>query len=266
MMARAAFFLEELSLVNTQLTKQQGVTLFTVLTMGGSQVKKLHIQYNDLSTVRPGLLAKAVNLLEEVWMGGTQLTVKQLEAILIVIGKGQSSLKELDIGENNLTTLDPRFLAGAMKRLKNLIIEETQLTVEQAEAICMAICEADCEVMNLEIGWDNWSIVNPVLLARTLVKLEDVYLDYTHFTKQQKDAIFAAIIKEDSWLKKLILSSKDLSTLSPSLIDMDVSVKMLRRGTARWWEKRQRQLDFVFLCFLDLICLLYLGLVLFYFC
>ena len=63
------------------------LALFTVLSMGGSQVKKLYIQYNYLSTLRPGLLARAVNLLEEVWTGGTEFTVKHMEAILIGIGK-----------------------------------------------------------------------------------------------------------------------------------------------------------------------------------
>ena len=111
---------------------------------------------------------------------------------------------------------------------------------------------------NLNIDANNLSRVNPDLLARTVVKLEDVGLDFTKFTKQQKDAIFAAIIKEDSWVKKLNLSSKDLSTLSPSLIDEDVSVKMLKRVADRWWKKRQRQLKFVFL-FLYLIVLLFLG-------
>ena len=59
------------------------------------------------------------------------------------------------------------------------MVEETQLTVEQVEAICVAICEGDCEVVNLEIGGNNLATVNPDILARTLVKLEDLELDYT---------------------------------------------------------------------------------------
>ena len=181
----------------------------------------------------PSLLARAVNMLEEVWISGTELTVKQLEAILIDICKGQSSLKELDIAGNNLT-------------------------VEQVEAICAAICEGDCKAKVLDIGLENLSRVNPDLLARAVVKLEYMELDYTMFTKQQKDAIFATIIKGDSWLKKLNLSSKNLITLSPSLIDSAVSVNMVRKVTAKWWKKRQRKLEY-FVVFLELMVILFLG-------
>ena len=145
-----------------------------------------------------GVLTRAVNILEEVWISNTELTVKQLEAILIGICKGQSSLKELDIAGNNLTTLDACFLAGATKKLQYLIIEETQSTLEQGEAICVAICDGDCQAKALDIGLENLSRVNPDLLARALVKLEYTELDYTKLTKQQKDAIFATNIKGES--------------------------------------------------------------------
>ena len=38
----------------------------------------------------------------------------------------------------------------------------------------MAICEGDCQVMNLEIGCNNLSRVNTDILARTVVTHEDV--------------------------------------------------------------------------------------------
>ena len=171
------------------------------------------------------------------------------------ICKRQASLKELSLSSNNLAELDPCFLAGAVKKLEYLGIKDTQLTREQVEAIFMAMCEEDCQMEILDIRSNNLSTVNPDILARTVVIQEYLKLDYTKFTKQQKDAIFAAIIKEDSWVKKLNLSSKDLSTLDPSLIARDVSVKMLRKVTDRWWEKRQTQLEF-FCIFLQLILLL----------
>ena len=255
LLAEAAIFLQELALVDTGMTTEQLDALFTVLSTGKSQMKKLCIHHNNMSTVPPGLLARAVNTLEEVGISNTEVTVKQLEAILIDVCNGQSSLKEVDIAGNNLTTLDPSLLAGATKRLEYLIIEETQLTVEQVEAICEAVCEGDSPAWTLDIGLENLSRVNLDLFARTVVKLEYMDLDYTRLTKQQKDAIFAEIIKEDSWLKKMNLCNKDLIRLSPCLIDSAVSVYMLRKVTDEWWRKRLTQLELL-VVFLELIVLL----------
>ena len=123
----------------------------------------------------------------------------------------------------------------------------------------MAICDGDCQGKALDIGLENLSRVNPDLLARALVKLEYTELDYTKLTKQQKDAIFATIIKGESWLKKLNLSSKDLITLSPSLIESAVSVNMVRKVTDKWWEKRQGQLEYL-VVFLEIIVIFFLSL------
>ena len=45
-------------------------------------VKRLNISYTNLSSVDPGLLAKAVNRLEEVVMSVTGLTASQVETVL----------------------------------------------------------------------------------------------------------------------------------------------------------------------------------------
>ena len=61
---------------------QQARAIFTALCDLPSQLRCLVISDNDLSTVEPGLLARAVNQLEFVNPDSTLLTGPQVEAIL----------------------------------------------------------------------------------------------------------------------------------------------------------------------------------------
>ena len=92
LLASAVNSLQEGVLSHTQLTREEGEAILTAITSGDSRLKILNISGNNLSKVDPGLLASAVNRLEEVevevevWVGGyrwnTRLTVEQVEAIL----------------------------------------------------------------------------------------------------------------------------------------------------------------------------------------
>ena len=64
--------------------------------------------------------------------------------------------------------------------------------MKQAEIIFTTICEENCQVKKLKIGWNNLSALDCILLARTVIRLGNVELDYSKLTKQQNDAILAA--------------------------------------------------------------------------
>ena len=74
----------------------------------------------DLSSVEEGLLARAVNNLEEANLGDTELTGQQLEMILTVLTADLSQLKNLDIGSNNISLVEPYLLARAVTSLGNM--------------------------------------------------------------------------------------------------------------------------------------------------
>ena len=93
LLASAVSSLQEAVLSHTQLTWQQGEAILTAITSGDSRLKILNISGNNLAKVDPGLLASAVNRLEEVevevkmWVGGHRwnsmlLTMEQMVAIL----------------------------------------------------------------------------------------------------------------------------------------------------------------------------------------
>ena len=98
-------------------------------------MKKLEMSGNNLSTVDAGLLARAVNMLQEVNMGDIQLTVEQGTAIFTAINQENCKMKQLNISNNNLSSVDAGLVARAVNMLEEVEMEDTQLTREQEGAI-----------------------------------------------------------------------------------------------------------------------------------
>jgi hypothetical protein len=92
--------LEEVDLYGTQLTCQQAAAVFTAV-CGRSQLKRLYIGNNDLTSVGAELLARAVASLEEAGLQAAELTAHQVETILHRIVNGDSRLKKLDLSYND---------------------------------------------------------------------------------------------------------------------------------------------------------------------
>ena len=134
-LARAVTKLEEVRMFGTELSRKQKEAILTAITQKNCQLKKLNISHINLSSVSPSLLASAVNLLEEAVMYATQLTSQQMEAILTGICGGDSRVKNLDVTYSNLSTVDSGLLACAVNMLEEVEMEDTQLTVQQGEAI-----------------------------------------------------------------------------------------------------------------------------------
>ena len=100
-LARAVNMLEEVQMYSTELTGQQTEAIFTAIIEGNCNIKKLDMSGNILSNVDAGLLASAVNSLEEVKMNFTKLTKDQVEAVLTQ-SLVNTSLRRLEIGTHRL--------------------------------------------------------------------------------------------------------------------------------------------------------------------
>ena len=137
MLAKVVTKLETLKVGITKLTQQQAVAILTAVSEG-SKLATLDINWNDLSGVDPGMLAKAVAKLVTLNVRRTNLTHQQTVAILTAVSEG-SKLTELDISCNNLSGLDPGLLARAVTKLETLEVIDTKLTQQQAVAILTTV-------------------------------------------------------------------------------------------------------------------------------
>ena len=89
----------------------------------------------NLSSVDAGLLARVVDKLEEVSFLDTELTGKQVEAVMAALRAEGCLVKKLNISFNNLSIVEPRLLASLVNRLEEVRMHKTQLTVKQVETV-----------------------------------------------------------------------------------------------------------------------------------
>ena len=167
-----------------------------------------------------------------------QLTTQQTELIFSALCE-YSRLKYLDISNVNISSVEPRLLAGKVKVLETLKVRGTQLTTEQIETILAAISE-DSRLKSLDISWNNLSSVKPGLLTGAVKVLETLNVEGAQLTTQQLETILTAII-EDSQLKYLFISWNNLSSVEPGLLTG--AVKVLEILTVRYGQLTTKQLE-----------------------
>ena len=115
----AVALLEEVSMYGTCLTRQQAEAVFAAIG-GGGTLRRLNMAgTGDLSSVEPGLLARAVNRLEEVDMRGTRLTGQQVGEVLVK----STRLRRLLV-EGRGTGVDRGPVAEARMVIQQLAVED----------------------------------------------------------------------------------------------------------------------------------------------
>ena len=140
--------LEELTL--SEIKGLQINAIMTTLASGRSQLKSLNISKTDLSLVTPGVLAQALNNLEEFSMGWTKMTKEQIVALLIGKQEEESKLKKLSVTMfENLVTVDPDLVARAVTKLESARLFHTKMTKQQLKQIFTLINTNDSKLKAL---------------------------------------------------------------------------------------------------------------------
>ena len=203
LVARAVTSLKQVNLGDTELTQRQAEEIFTAISERDSQLENLDVQGNNLSSVEPNILARAVNSLKEVSFVNTKLTELQAEALLKSISTGHSQLKTLDIQYNTLSLVEPALLVSAVTSVENVNLSGTKLTDQQLEAILYILTFVGTfRLKTLNLSSNTLSLVEAGLLAKGVNTLEEVVLSDTKLSQQQAEAILTESLMNTS-LKKL---------------------------------------------------------------
>ena len=187
-------------------------------------MKKMTI-HTDLRYIDPTLVSSAVLQLEECVITDGQRS--QLEAIITSIAEtGESKLKELVFrGNGEIYALDPRIVAEALVKLKT-IGYDLKLSHGQVKKVFSRIrASQDLRLTELHPYW-NVSMVPSEVFAGALSRLERVTLgSWPEVTPSQLDSLFLMLSSHQAdlqgstlTLKELMLSSTDLSSVSPEVM------------------------------------------------
>ena len=139
LLARAAANLEELDLSNLGLSSHQLKAILTEVSAGGSRLKKLDIRFNwCLDSVAPGVLARGLNSLEDIFISPTNLTREQAEALFTAI-IGGTKLKIINMALCNLAPVEPALLANALNMLEVVNMTMSGLDNHPLKAIATSL-------------------------------------------------------------------------------------------------------------------------------
>jgi len=182
-----------------------------------SNVTNLIISGSDLSLVDAKLMDRTVAKLITLDVWNTQLTQSQAEAILKNILSKDSRLTDLNIAENNLSSVNVRLLGEAVTKMESVDIGDTILTTQQIEAILTEICK-NTNLTNLNMSGNNLSSVEPGLLARAVSQIETIDIGDTSLTSRHMEDILRTALEEKSKLANLFISQNGLgSSVGPDL-------------------------------------------------
>ena len=144
----------------------------------------------------------------------------ELEDLLQAIAKHQG-LRELVLGDIDLSQVDERLLARAVTRVEVLDMYDASLTCLQATAVFASIQEGTrLKVLNLVAN--NLSEVDSAVLGKSVALLEEAYLSRTRLAPQQVEAIFEALGR-CSHLRTLSLLGNNLSSVEANELAREVN-------------------------------------------
>jgi len=186
-----------------------------------NQFKTVSISDNNLSSVKPRLLQGTIINLETLNVENTNLTPKQTETIFTSVSEGGSTLQHLNISYNNLSRLSVVLSARAVSRLATLDVSYTALTPDQAVTILTAVSEG-YTLTKLYLGGNDLSLVEPVLLAHVVTKLESLDVRHTDLITKQVETVLGAIC-QGSRMRNLDISGNVLSGVDPEIVARAVS-------------------------------------------
>ena len=206
---------QEATLFHTHLTTQQITAIFNKATEEDSQLKVLNLIGNYLSQVNPHVMAAAVNKMDKVDLGFGHLNATQCNAIF-GLAAGKSKLKDLDISDNDLSSVNKHDMERAVNNMEKINLECTELTNQQCIQI-FKYAENESNLKDMKIGRNDLSAVEPGSMTRAVSKMEECGLQSSKLTNQQVEDIFKHI-NEDCKLKNLHMAGVNLSSVDGDVI------------------------------------------------
>ena len=206
--------LEDVEVSNIGVTDQQLEEVFTRMSKD-SQLRKLAIAGNNLSSIQPEVLASAIRKLEEMNIGYTHITREQGRAVFSALD-GNDLLRKLTICSNDLSSVHPELLGRVLSKVEELDISYTHLQGHHAMQLFAAIKQKGC-LNKLKISWNNLSGVPPDVLAKGVAQIEEVDMESTSITTQQ-GSLLLSFLMEEKRLKRLSLVRNNLSEMEPEIL------------------------------------------------
>ena len=183
------------------------------------RLQLLNLDWLSLPGVAPDLLADAFENLTHLSLVRTRLSAAQLTAI---VGRAESKMQKLDVGQNNLEEVDERVWTTLMAKLQALYMYSTNLTTSQYTSLLTTLAyssDGDLTIDELDIGCSDLREVDHKILGKAIMKLKSMGLLMSKLHSSQVQSVFNVIKREDQCrLQELIMDAHHMFDLDESLV------------------------------------------------
>ena len=212
--------LEELELVWPIFTLQESKAMCA----GLKRNKKLNtfcLKKNNLTSVSPNLLSRALIHLQKLDLDEVELTREQMTATFELL-LTSAQLKKLRIRKVDLSFVEPSLMSHLVSKLEEVTFEAIGLTSDQGRAIFEKLNETEV-LRKLDLNGNSLSQVNADLLSKVVAKLEVANLSNTSLNPRQTVALCYELVYGSSKLTTLLLNDNNLSVVNRLVLARAVS-------------------------------------------
>merc|ERR1719186_2314907 len=169
-------------------------------------LQSVDLRFCNLTYVHPTLLADFLGGLKEIKL--RRSTVTEIQKIQIFSKLEEMNMLRILYWPENLVCISPTTLASVLSRLDAVDLSYCSLNIsdEQKEAFFTALANKEGSTKFINFDSTRLSSVDPITLARGLLKVESLDLQYTYLTHQQVIEFFKLLGAGASKLKNLEMS------------------------------------------------------------
>lgn len=175
LMASAFSKLETVSLLGSRLSPFHIESILTAVRNGDTKLKSLDLgkqTHWNVQDLDPELFAGAVCKLETACFFACEVTPQQMKALFAAINE-ECQLKNLDLGGNCMSSLEPELIASAVTKMERCFLMATEMTGDQINTLLKQILE-QTSLKSLRFSWAEGGDEDLVKQAKGVVEYLDV--------------------------------------------------------------------------------------------
>ncbi|XP_034722319.1 NACHT, LRR and PYD domains-containing protein 12-like, partial [Etheostoma cragini] len=186
-------------------------------------------------------LLPVVKASNKALLSGCKLSERSSEALSSVLSSQSSSLRELDLSNNNLQDSGVELMSPGLNSpncpLETLRLSNCNLSERSCEALSSVLCSQSSSLRELDLSSNNLQdsgveLVSPGLTSPNC-RLRTLRLSGCNLTKRSCEALSSVLSSQSSSLRELDLSNNNLQDSGVELVSPGLKSPHCRLGTLR---------------------------------